>query len=65
MPSLTSASEKTVPSAAIAMSAAATRPTPPPIAAPCTGATTGRGQTSIERSIRAILSASASFSSGE
>ena len=47
IPSRTSASEKTVPSAAIAMSAAATRPTPPPIAAPCASATTGFGQASI------------------
>ena len=65
MPSLTSASEKTVPSAAIAMSAAATSPTPPPIAAPCASATTGFGHASIARSIRAIFCASASFSARE
>jgi len=65
IPSLTSESAKTVPSAAMAMSAAATSPTPPPMAAPWASATTGFPQASIARSIMDIFAASASFSASE
>ena len=65
IPSFTSEKEKTASGAAIAMSAAATRPAPPPSACPCTRATTGAGQESIASSIARSAFASATFSSYE
>src|SRR5438874_6141182 len=65
IPSFTSEKAKTVSGAAIAMSAAATRPAPPPSAWPCTRATTGAGQPSIASSIARSAFASATFSSYE
>src|SRR5579859_2760247 len=65
IPSLTSENANTASGAAIAMSAAATRPAPPPRAWPCTPATTGAGQPSIASSIARSAFASATFSSYE
>src|SRR5215470_13668090 len=65
IPSFTSENAKTASGAAIAMSAAATRPAPPPRAWPCTRATTGAGQPSIASSIARSPFASATFSSYE
>ena len=63
IPSFTSENAKTVSASAIAMSAAATRPAPPPSAWPCTRATTGAGHASIASNICRIAFASATFSS--
>src|SRR6266480_2938169 len=65
IPSFTSEKAKTASGAAIAMSAAATRPAPPPSAYPCTRATTGAGQPSIASTIARSALASATFSSYE
>ncbi len=65
IPSFTSEKAKTASGAAIAMSAAATSPAPPPSAWPCTRATTGAGQPSIASSIARSAFASATFSSYE
>ena len=65
IPSFTSEKAKTASGAAIAMSAAATSPAPPPRAWPCTRATTGAGQPSIASSIARSAFASATFSSYE
>src|SRR6476661_2781089 len=65
IPSFTSEKAKTASTAAIAMSAAATSPAPPPRAWPCTRATTGAGQPSIASSIARSAFASATFSSYE
>src|SRR5690242_9882075 len=63
IPSFTSENANCVLGAAIAMSAAATRPAPPPSAWPWTRATTGDGQRSIASNICRIAFASATFSS--
>ena len=65
IPSFTSENANCVFGAAIAMSAAATRPAPPPSACPCTRATTGAGHWSIDSNILRIAFASATFSSKE
>src|SRR6478609_2950629 len=65
IPSFTSEKAKTASGAAIAMSAAATSPAPPPRAWPCTRATTGAGQPSIASSIARNAFASATLSSYE
>ena len=62
-PSRTSLRQKPAISAATARSHAATSPTPPAQASPCTRATVGLGQAWIARSIAASRPASAKFSS--
>ncbi len=63
MPNLASLTEKRALSAAMAMSHAQARPTPPPSAAPCTRATVGFGQASMRASIAAKRRASSRFHS--
>ena len=63
IPSRPSVKAKTVPSSATATSAAATSPTPPPMAAPATRATTGFRQPSTAANIAAKFLASSLFSS--
>src|SRR5437870_1540070 len=65
IPSFTSVKPNCTDSTAIPISHAATRPAPPPSAAPCTRAITGFGHFAMARYIPASLRASSMFSSWE